>query len=330
LSGTRGASSRTLLLCAGFAAALLALLVAAAGAARAQQMMATWYGPGFEGSTTASGEPFNPDDYTAAHKTLPFGTKLIVTYNGRSVVVRVNDRGPYSGGYDLDLSQAAAEYLGLTAAGAAPVNVEFADPSTPTGPYGGEQQTASPAAQQEHPRAQGGAAVQQEQPRAQRQAALPQEGPERRSAASGQYAEAGGGAERQAAVREQYRPERAAPAQAPAPEQYEDGEEPSPGPVFGVSLKGALQEVAEDPADAKDWIELAEAASPVPDAPQPAQGGQPQRAGAAEADPASSGGSSALGISVLPDTGGASALVLAGVGALALAGLAVGRGVFRR
>lgn len=128
----------------------LALLAFSAGVVGAQQMVASWYGPGFEGATTASGEPFDPNDYTAAHRTLPFGTKLIVTYNGRSVVVRVNDRGPYVAGRDLDLSQAAAEQIGLTAVGEATVNVVTADPSTPTGPYGGSggaTQTQAPQQQ---------------------------------------------------------------------------------------------------------------------------------------------------------------------------------------
>ena len=79
--------------------------------------LASWYGPGLEGSLTASGEAFDPSGFTAAHKTLPFGTQLTVRYGGRSVRVTVNDRGPYSGGRDLDLSRAAAEYLGLTRAG---------------------------------------------------------------------------------------------------------------------------------------------------------------------------------------------------------------------
>lgn len=79
--------------------------------------LASWYGPGFEGQITASGEVFDPHGFTAAHKTLPLGTKVFVSYAGRSVQVTVNDRGPYSGGRDLDLSQGAAEYLGLTNAG---------------------------------------------------------------------------------------------------------------------------------------------------------------------------------------------------------------------
>lgn len=135
--GTFGAPSRRFVVPVIFATTCLSLLLFAAGSARAGQVVASWYGPGFEGAATASGEPFDPDDYTAAHRTLPFGTKLIVTYGGRSVVVRVNDRGPYVTGRDLDLSQAAAEYIGLTAVGVATVDMDHADPADPTGPYPG-------------------------------------------------------------------------------------------------------------------------------------------------------------------------------------------------
>jgi rare lipoprotein A len=85
--------------------------------AEARTGLASWYGPGFEGLPTASGEPFDPYGYTAAHKTMPLGTELLVSYGRRSVQVTVNDRGPYVGGRDLDLSQGAAEYIGLTRAG---------------------------------------------------------------------------------------------------------------------------------------------------------------------------------------------------------------------
>src|SRR5215207_9049859 len=85
--------------------------------AEAKTGLASWYGPGFEGLTTASGEPFDPYGYTAAHKTMPLGTELLVSYGGRSVQVTVNDRGPYVGGRELDLSQGAAKYIGLTHAG---------------------------------------------------------------------------------------------------------------------------------------------------------------------------------------------------------------------
>ena len=85
---------------------------------------ASWYGPGFHGNLTANGETYDQHAMTAAHKTLPFGTRLRVTNtaNGRSVVVRINDRGPFVAGRDLDLSRAAADALGF--AGVATVRVE--------------------------------------------------------------------------------------------------------------------------------------------------------------------------------------------------------------
>ena len=84
--------------------------------AGAEPVVSSWYGPGFEGAITASGEPFDPYGYTAASPYLPFGTRLYVCYQG-CVTVRVNDRGPYVYGRELDLSQAAAEAIGLTYAG---------------------------------------------------------------------------------------------------------------------------------------------------------------------------------------------------------------------
>jgi rare lipoprotein A len=94
--------------------------------AEADTALASWYGPGFEGQLTASGEVFDAHGYTAAHNTLPLGTEITVTYAGRTVDVVVNDRGPYSGGRDLDLSQGAAEHLGLTTAGVDYVDYEVA------------------------------------------------------------------------------------------------------------------------------------------------------------------------------------------------------------
>ncbi len=79
--------------------------------------VASWYGPGFNGQRTASGETYNMYAYTAASKTLPFGTWLKVSFNGRSVFVRINDRGPYVGGRILDLSYTAAQALGLDGIG---------------------------------------------------------------------------------------------------------------------------------------------------------------------------------------------------------------------
>ena len=121
----------------------LALLLFCSRLVTAQQMEASWYGPGFEGNDTANGEVFDPSGYTAAHKTYAFGTKLIVTYEGRSVVVRINDRGPYVAGRELDLAQGAAEYLGLTAVGVDIVDVQEAAASTPVGPYSAPSNSAS-------------------------------------------------------------------------------------------------------------------------------------------------------------------------------------------
>ena len=77
--------------------------------------LASWYGPGFHGRKTASGEPFNAGALTAAHRTFPFGTRVRVVNkrNGRSVVVRINDRGPYAHGRVIDLSRAAAHAIGV-------------------------------------------------------------------------------------------------------------------------------------------------------------------------------------------------------------------------
>jgi rare lipoprotein A len=95
--------------------------------AEAREGLASWYGPGFKGLPTASGEPFDPRGYTAAHKTLPFGTDLVVNYGGRSVGVTVNDRGPYVGARELDLSRAAARDIGLTRVGVDYVEYTRAD-----------------------------------------------------------------------------------------------------------------------------------------------------------------------------------------------------------
>jgi len=124
----------------------LALLVAACGAStprpvepgqeheqagpgrgRAQEGLATWYGGRFNGRKTASGERFNENAFTAAHRTLPFGSKVRVINkrNGRSVQVRINDRGPYGGhGHIIDLSKAAARSLDMLSDGIVPVRLE--------------------------------------------------------------------------------------------------------------------------------------------------------------------------------------------------------------
>jgi rare lipoprotein A (peptidoglycan hydrolase) len=88
-----------------------------------QTMMASYYDYSHAGSLTASGEPYDPGGFTAAHKTMPFGTQLLVSRGGNSVQVTVNDRGPYADGVDLDLSGAAADAIGLTDLGVALVEV---------------------------------------------------------------------------------------------------------------------------------------------------------------------------------------------------------------
>lgn len=84
-------------------------------AAEGNQVRATWYGDELRGRPTASGEIFNPDGLTAAHKSLPFGTCLRVgnPKTGKSVTVRVNDRGPFTKGLSLDLSKGAARAIGM-------------------------------------------------------------------------------------------------------------------------------------------------------------------------------------------------------------------------
>ncbi len=84
---------------------------------------ASWYGPGFQGKRTASGERFDMNEFTAAHRTLPFGTRVRVRneHNGREVVVRINDRGPRIRDRIIDLSKAAADALGFVHAGEASV-----------------------------------------------------------------------------------------------------------------------------------------------------------------------------------------------------------------
>ena len=95
----------------------LVSLLAISNIAYAKTMLTSWYD---HGKVTANGEKFNPDGLTAAHKTLPFGTKLWLRYGDRHVTVRINDRGPFIGKRELDLSRGAAKRLGL---GLGPVEV---------------------------------------------------------------------------------------------------------------------------------------------------------------------------------------------------------------
>jgi len=94
-----------------------------------QQGVASWYGPGFHGRRTANGEVYDQYELTAAHQTLPLGTHVLVTSltNGRSVEVRVNDRGPFIGGRVIDLSYGAARVIDMVGAGTMPVRVEVLD-----------------------------------------------------------------------------------------------------------------------------------------------------------------------------------------------------------
>ena len=85
-------------------------------------VITSWYGPGFNGNLTANGERFNQNGLTAAHKTLPFGTRLRVCFK-RCAVVRVNDRGPYIHGRSIDLSKGAADAIGLTSYGVGRVTI---------------------------------------------------------------------------------------------------------------------------------------------------------------------------------------------------------------
>lgn len=94
--------------------------------------IASWYGPGFHGRTTANGEVFNQHDLTAAHKTLPFNTKILVTNlkNNKSVIVRINDRGPFINGRIIDLSKEAARRIDSKTQGIAYVKLQILARST--------------------------------------------------------------------------------------------------------------------------------------------------------------------------------------------------------
>ncbi|MCP9887954.1 septal ring lytic transglycosylase RlpA family protein [Cyanobium sp. ATX 6A2] len=102
------------------------LLASASEVVQVSQGTASWYGPGFFGNRTANGEVFRPGTLTAAHRTLPFGTRVRVTNlnNGRSTVVRINDRGPFTGNRVIDLGHGAAHEIGLVSSGLAPVRLE--------------------------------------------------------------------------------------------------------------------------------------------------------------------------------------------------------------
>jgi rare lipoprotein A len=98
----------------------------APGTRPSQTGTASWYGPGFHGKATASGTIYDQNDLTAAHQTLPLGSRVLVTnlQNGNTVVVTINDRGPFAKGRILDLSYAAGRALGMIAPGTVPVRLD--------------------------------------------------------------------------------------------------------------------------------------------------------------------------------------------------------------
>jgi rare lipoprotein A len=101
-------------------ASLLVLVVQVV--AQAEPMVATYYANKYAGKPTASGQVYDPYSLTAAHPSLPFGTKLSVSYGGKSVIVTINDRIPYESDSELDLSWAAARAIGLVELGTAVVD----------------------------------------------------------------------------------------------------------------------------------------------------------------------------------------------------------------
>jgi rare lipoprotein A len=110
---------------AALAAATLFCALSTPALAAAQSGKASWYGPGFHGRTTANGERYDQNAYTAAHKSLKFGTRICVRNlrNGKGVTLRINDRGPFVRGRVVDVSKRAANRLGMMRSGVIPVRV---------------------------------------------------------------------------------------------------------------------------------------------------------------------------------------------------------------
>ena len=96
--------------------------------------LASWYGPGFHGRKTAAGERYNQNELTAAHKELPLNSVVRVTHEvtGKSVVVRINDRGPFHGDRVIDMSYAAAKAIGMLQQGKANVKIELLPKGKPS------------------------------------------------------------------------------------------------------------------------------------------------------------------------------------------------------
>jgi len=139
-----GTRARQALYMASALVVALVITVVASGKAEAAPTTASWYGPGFAGNPTASGEPFDPGAMTAAHKTLPFGTQVEVCYSGCTVVT-INDRGPYANGAEYDLSSAAADAIGLKAVGVGTID------ATVLGQGGGTSEPAPEPAPEPEP-----------------------------------------------------------------------------------------------------------------------------------------------------------------------------------
>jgi rare lipoprotein A (peptidoglycan hydrolase) len=122
-------------LAAGTALGLASVQLTAHPSAREQRGWASWYGPGFAGRPTASGERFSPQALTAAHRSLPLGTQALVTNleTGQQVEVTINDRGPFADPERrvIDLSRAAAKRIGLVRRGVGPVQVTVLDATRP-------------------------------------------------------------------------------------------------------------------------------------------------------------------------------------------------------
>ncbi len=120
-----------------YAAVIVAIICACGGSkvkgekGFVQEGTASWYGKKFHGRKTACGEKFDMHKLTAAHRTLPFGTKVEVTNlaNGKKVVVRINDRGPFKKGRIIDLSYAAAKKIGMITSGVARVRIKVVKPA---------------------------------------------------------------------------------------------------------------------------------------------------------------------------------------------------------
>lgn len=338
MAGMSAAWPRRILVAFLVVACCLALLVVSSAMVKAEQIVASWYGPGFEGATTANGETFDPSGYTAASKTYDFGTLLIVTFEGRSAVVRVNDRGPYVEGRDLDLSQGAAEYLGLNSVGVGTVNVEVAPAGTPTGPYGGTKEVIRPAqnARQDEPAQNTRQRSASKDQAAEDQAAEDQAGTSPQEKARQDFENIG---EDQYASADQYQEEvvvkEAVPPAPPAPKPAVPVLPPEPEPA---QLESPPVELAVPNSTVERRVELAVAATPAPvteptpePAPEQPAPEQPAKAAAAEkvAEPVAEEkpqpekSEAPGGITVLPDTGGSPLGVLVGGSLLIGAGIAV-------